>query len=248
VAVKEIGQFDDRGTVHMMPRIYKVETSLACDHRLYAGGQWVNDIRQRCPECGVFTEDTEPPIIEIELSHLGKHGFAEYLWNSHSLPIFRQDLFQLWEKAELTGFDTKPVKITKWYEKPGESLPDNIPVYYRLVTQVKVRLNKPPPQRVCSTCGLVSYSFTKTSQIRSGFRIDPESWDGSDFCGLKHYVFLFCSQRVAELTLKAGYQRHLAFVLTENWGRWGEFNIRKWTPQKYREYVESFLIRRPEDL
>ena len=220
------------------------------DWRLYAGGQWVNDTQERCPVCNVFTETTEPAEIEIALNHLGRRGFVEQLWNSHSLPIFRHDLVDLWQRTGLTGFTVKPVRIVGWYEKPRKPLPQNIPTYYRLVTVSKVRLIEPPPaEGPCPACGFTEYAFPKISgPLPNGIQIDTASWDGSDFFGLAQYNFVFCTRRTAEVTLRAGYNRHVCFVQVEDYGRWKEFNVREWVPKKYREYLESFRIRRVEDL
>lgn len=232
----------------MTLEMYVVNTSLACDHRLYAGGQWVNDTRQRCPECNAFIEDTEPSTIEIELNHLGKHGFVEFLWNSHALPLFRQDLLRLWQRSVITNLHGKPVNIVGWYGKSNKALPEKMPTYQRLITTSTVQLTEPLPQGVCATCGFVSYSFPDIGHIDKGLKIDEDSWDGSEFCRLKGYDFLFCTRHVVEITLKEGYTKHLVFVKAEKWEQWEEFDIRKWTPQKYSEYLETFLIRRLEDL
>ena len=232
-----------------MEQFYEIEYP-AADIRLYAGGQWVNNTRERCPACGAFLEATEPPEIEIQLNHLGRRGFVEYLWNSHTAPIFRADLIALWQEAGLTGFQLKPVRITGWYEHPRKPLPENIPTYYWLTTTSKARLTEPPPvEGPCPVCGSIEYAFPKIStHLPNGLRIDPASWDGADFFGLVGYEFIFCTRRVAEITLKAGYNRHLAFVRVEDYLRWPKFNVREWTPKAHREYVERFLMRRVEDL
>jgi len=198
----------------------------------------------------VFPETSEPSEIEIGLNHLGRRGFAEYLWNSHSLPILRQDLIERWQDASLTGFELKPVRIVEWYQKPRKPLPENIPVYYRLVTKNRVRLIEPPPLgSPCQECGFIQYAFPKLgTYLPNGLRVDTASWDGSDFFGLAHYVFVFCTRRVAEVTLRAGFNRHITFVRLQDWSRWGDFNVRGWTSEAYEQHVESFLIRRVEDL
>jgi hypothetical protein len=190
------------------------------DWRLYAGGQFVNDTSQRCPMCNVFTEDSEPSEIQIALNHLGRRGFVEELWNSHSLPIFRHDLVDLWQRTGLTGFTVKPVRIVGWYEKPRKPLPEDIPIYHRLVTTSKARLSKPPAVSApCPVCSYIEYAFPKIgTHTPNGLRIDPISWDGSDFFGLAQYNFVFCTRRTAEVTLKAGYNRHICFVRVEDYG------------------------------
>lgn len=233
----------------MEQQFYKFD-NYPCDLRLYAGGQFVNDTSQRCLVCGVFTETSEPSEIEIGLNHLGRHGFAEHLWNSHSLPIFRQDLIERWQGAGLTGFELKPVRIVRWYEKPRKPLPENIPTYYRLVTTSKARLIEPPPLGdPCPECGFVQYAFPEVgTHLPNGLCIDPASWDGVDFFGLMHYNYVFCTRRAAATTLEAGYNKHIAFVRVEDYGRWEEYDFRTWTPEAHWQHVQSFLIRRVEDL
>ena len=233
-----------------MEQFFKLDTIHAADWRLYAGGQFVNDTSKRCPVCNVFTEDSKPPEIEIALNHLGRRRFVEELWNSHSLPIFRHDLVDLWRRTGLTGFTVKPVRIVGWYEKPRRPLPQNIPIYYRLVTTSKARLSEPPAvSEPCPVCGYIRYTFPRVgTHLPNGLRVDPISWDGSDFFGLAQYNFVFCTRHTAEVTLRAGYNRHICFVRVEDYGRWKEFNVREWVPKEYREYLESFRIRRVEDL
>lgn len=233
-----------------MEQGYVLDTIQAADLRLFAGGQWKNDTRERCPQCGAFRDDTEPAEIHIALNHLGRRGFAEFLWNSHGLPILRQDLVDQWRDARLSGFELKPVRIVGWNDAPRKPLPAGVPPYWRLVTTSKVRLSEPPPlDGACSSCGFVRYAFPRVgSYLPHGIRVDLQSWDGADFCGLRGYEFVFCTRRAAQVTLAAGYSRHIAFVREGDWSRWEEFDIRRWTPRAYSEYIESFLIRRVEDL
>ena len=233
-----------------MEQFYVLDKTYASDHRLYAGGQMVNDTSQRCHACNVFTETSEPPQIEIALNHLGRQGFAEYLWNSHSLPLFRQDLIERWRGAGLTGFELKPVHIVGWYDRRKKPLPKNIPTYYRLVTTSKVQLIESSPLgNPCPECGFTQYAFPKLgTYLPNGISVDLGGWDGSDFFGPAHYVFVFCTRRAAAITLEAGYNKHIAFVRAEDWSRWGDFNVREWTPKAHEQHVESFLIRRIEDL
>jgi hypothetical protein len=232
----------------MKAEFYVLDTTDAAAYRLYAGGQCVNCTLQRCRPCGVLTETPEPPEIEIALNHLGRQGFTEHLWGFY--PMFRQDLIELWRNTGLTGFETRPVHIVGWHESPRKPLPTKIPTYHRLITTSRVRLTEPKVMKgPCPVCGFIEYKFPKTgTHLRNGLRADPSSWDGSDFFGLLHYDFVFCTRRVAEVTLKARHNRHIAFVRMENWERWDEFDVRKWTPKAYQEHIESFLIRKLEDL
>ncbi len=232
-----------------MEQLYILNNISGSNRSLFAGGQWVNDSTQRCPSCGAFDVRSEPSEIQIALNHVGRQGFVEYLWNSHSLPIFRQDLIDLWQERGLTGFGLKPVRIVGWYDQPRRSLPANIPSYHRVVATSFVRLIEPAPVTSCHACGFVSYGFPKVgTHLSSGLRIDPESWNGTDLSGLMGYVFLFCTRRTAAVTLDAGFSKHISFVRTQDWGTWEQLDVRKWTPEAYRQYREGFLIRRSSDL
>jgi hypothetical protein len=222
--------------------LYVIDTMHAADIRLFAGGEWVNDCRTRCPECGVFTQDSEPPTIEIELRHIGRRGFTEHLWASHGLPIFRQDLVARWTESHLTGVSTKRVCLLRGHPTV---LPTGTPTYFRVVPTSEVHLVTPAPSGCeCSTCGFLEYAFPKLgSHLELGIAVDPRSWDGSDLFGLRQYPFLFCTRRLAEMTLRAGYGQHVAFVRMSDYLRWDEYNVTRWSPQDYRRHVETFLIR-----
>lgn len=210
----------------------------------------MNDTRTKCPNCGAFDELSEPHLIEIALNHLGRRGFVEQLWNSHSLPIFRQDLVDLWRSNALTGFNTKPVSIIGWFDMRKRDLPRSIPIYSRLVTVSKVRLTEPAPRNApCIVCDFVDYAFPKIgTRLPNGIRIDLATWDGADIFGVKGYEFVFFSRRAAELTLEAGFSKNIAFVRLEDWQRWEQFDVKKWTPREYSSHVEKFLVRRTVNL
>ena len=233
-----------------MGSFYVLNTTQAADLRLYAGGQWVNGTRRHCAICGAFTDSSEPLEIQIALDHLGKRGFTEYLWNSHSLPLFREDLCRIWGEAGLTGYVLKPVCITGWSRHPTKAMPSPLPVYYRLLTISRVRLATPPPVgECCPACGFSRYAFPATgTHLESGIEVDIASWDGSDLFGLAGYQFVFCTRRVAEITLRAGYNRHVVFIRERDYERWQDFDYRVWTAADYDKHVEGFLIRRAEDL
>jgi len=229
---------------------YVLDDIHAADTRLYAGGQWTNDVGRHCPRCGVWVPETEPDEIHIALNHFGRDGFAEYLWNSHTLPIFRDDLGRLWQRAGLTGFSIKPVRIVGWHNQPKKPLPADIPIYHRLVLTSTVRLREPPPLNDgCGVCGFIQYAFPKLSvRLQNGMKVDEHTWDGADFFGLRGYEFVFCTRRAAQVTLEAAYNRHIAFVRQEDYTRWEEFRPDTWDHKAYRQYVETFLIRDPAHL
>ncbi len=234
-----------------MSRFYVVAgMSLAADTRLYAGGQAVNVDIAQCEHCGRKYWHV-PDIVEVQLDHLGKRGFVESLWNSALLPIFREDLFELWERHRLTGLGRKPVTIAAWYRESNKPMPPSIPKYHVLTPQSAVRLNRPSLKRAtCPVCGIGDYDFPLLSNhLASGIEIDEASWDGSDFFGLAGYRHLYCSRRAAEVTLASGPYRHFVFISQENFHRWEDFDIRKgWTAKAYEQHVESFLVRDIKDL
>jgi rubredoxin len=225
-------------------QFYVIESqSLASNIRTYAGGQWVNSPGIRCPACKVLKEDMGPEEIQIELNYLGRKGFVEVLWNSHLLPIFRQDVIEMWQLAGFTGFEIKPVRIVGWRGKKGP-LPDAIPQYYRLVVTSRAALLSPPTLYVCPVCGFRKYDFEQ----RIGIQVDTSLWDGSDFLELRYYRIVLCTRRVVEATLQAGYGKHIAFVRAEEWDTWEQFNTREWDPKDWQKMIEGFLIRKVEEL
>lgn len=234
-----------------MPEFYVVAgMSLAADIRLYAGGQAVNVNLVKCEHCG-DSHWHVPDIVEVELDHLGKRGFVESLWNSGLLRIFREDLFELWERRGLSGLDRRPVKIASWSRKPNKPLPPSIPNYYVLTPKNRVRLNRPNlTGPICPVCGIGHYAFPRLgSHLVSGIEVDRTSWDGSDFFGPAGYSFFFCSRRAAELTLASGFNRHIVFIKPEDYHRWEDFDVRKgWTAKAHKQHVESFLIRDAKEL
>jgi hypothetical protein len=234
----------------MKNQFFVCELSYGSNHKMSAGGQYVNDASMRCSACGAFLRSFGSPEINIELNHIGKWGFTEYLWNSHSLPIFRGDLIDLWQKSNFSGFEIRPIHITGWYKKQKRQLPPGIPSYYELIATCKVKLLEPKPlQEPCSKCGFVQYEFPKIgNHLTNGIQIDACSWDGQDFFTMAGYNFLFCTRQVVEVTIKAGYSSRIAFCKAENSGRWEEFNINKWDPKSYRAYIEKFLVRNIENV
>lgn len=232
-----------------MTQFYVLDTIEASDHRYSASGHWVNDERIACPVCNTWIEASEPPEIHIALTHLGRNGFTEYLFAS-MLPIFRQDLISLWQSNGFVGFEIKPVKIVGWYGKPKKPLPENIPTYWRVVVTSRVRMVYPRFIGICPHCGGYKHDFGKPHtvlQLPESMKVDESSWDGSDIFGV-HSSDILCTRRVAETTLRAGYNKRIAFVRLEDYWRWEEFDVQKWEIKAYLKYVESFLIRKPEDL
>lgn len=139
------------------------------------------------------------------------------------------------------------MRIVGWYGRPRKPLPESIPSYYRVLTTSKVRLLEPPPkeEEPCPGCHRVWYAFPlDLTPLPHGIMVDESSWDGADFFGVRGYVFLFCTRRAAEVTLRAGYNRYISFIRLSDYKRWGPLN----SCPNYREYIEQFLIRKVKEL
>lgn len=231
----------------MNTQFYVIETNYASDIRFFAGGQVVNDSFRRCAECNAILPLERTGLIKISLDHKGRSGFTEYLWNS-SLLILREDVVQLWTNNGITGFTVYPVEIIDQKRSPRRMLQENILTYKYVKPVSYVKLIEPPQvSSKCGTCGFIKYGFPKTDiYLPNGIQIDKKSWDGSDIFGLLGYGLLFCSERVLDITLPLLY-KHIAFVRDSKWSTWEPVDVSKWTPASYNGYIESFLIRKPED-
>lgn len=214
--------------------------------QLFAGGQYQGAYKV-CPFCGVSQRSS---LHEIKLDHIGKLGFAVHLWNSHSLPIFRKELIDLWQEKGFSGYYTEAVNIIEGKENRERFKQSDLPEYRLLKPISMVRLLTPVPVKgPCSVCGFVQYDFPETgSQLEYGIDIQPASWDGSDVNGVKFYNLVICTRIVAETTLEAGFGKFISFVRIENWQKWENYDVEKWSPKEYEKYVNSFLIRTREDL
>jgi hypothetical protein len=220
------------------------------NHRLFAGGQYINDIH-RCPSCGTFLDiNGKQKRNEIEIDHLGKLGFSVYLWNSYSLPLFRTDLIEAWQASDITGYITEAVEIIGWHGKHQKPLPSNIPEYRRIMPTSLVELIEPiRTTKSCPACGFVHYGFPEVgTYLPRGIHINMVSWNGSDINKLIGYNYIFCTKKVAQVTLASGFGRYIGFVKVENWGKWEEYDIKKWNPSEYQSYLNSFVIRNIEEL
>jgi hypothetical protein len=196
----------------MSKPFYILDTIHASDIRLFSGGQVVTGYETRCPECySIFPLRVEGRI-SIGLNHLGRQGFVEYLWNSNLLPIFRNDLIKIWLDSGITGFQPKPVDIISWYKNKKRPLPENIPSYNCLVPTTFTELIEPlPVTKKCLRCGFVKYNFPAVgSHLPDGIHLDLSTWSGADIFGLIGYGYIFCSERVLDVTLPMLY-KHIAF-------------------------------------
>lgn len=227
---------------------FVLDTVYASDIRYFAGGQVMFEDEKRCPQCNSILPNMNE-TIKIALNHIGKQGFAEFLWNSHSYPIFRDDLIDEWFSSGLTGFTTKPVEIIGWFEKSKKPLPENIPSYKQIITTSNVELIEPEPiGKKCSRCGFIKYAFPKLgNHLPEGLRIKIDTWNGNDLFGLQGYQYTFCSSRVLEVTLQKKY-KHISFINTANWNKWKSYDARIWTPDTHKAYVDEYLIRNYKDL
>lgn len=95
----------------MEPELYLLNTADGPNRKLFAGGQY-QDTYKICPLYGVSQRgEITSGLHEIKLDHVGKLGFAVKLWNSHSLPIFRKELIDLWQEKGFSGYFSEPVNI-----------------------------------------------------------------------------------------------------------------------------------------
>ena len=225
-------------------QFYVVELVYNRHEATIAGGLWVNAPRYFCLECGAWRpEKGSPHEIEITLERVGRAGFVEVLRNLE-LPLFRQDVIDLWQSAGFTGFDARTVRILGFTKKrKGRSLPKEMPQYYQLVLMSEVTLEAPPLLYRCPICGYKKYDFDRT-----GLRVDISTWDGSSIFGIGYPKIVLCTRDVADATLRAGYGKSIPFVHAEEWGAWERFNVHRWDAKEWKKMLEGYLIRRVEDL
>jgi hypothetical protein len=219
--------------------------------KLYAGGQFCLQNIRRCPACKVVIDyDEEKFQSEIELNYLGKLGFSPILWNSESLTIIRGDIANIWKSSGITGFEFGKVIIIGWFENKSKPLPENIPIYQKIIPSSKIKLIEPPMDGdPCPVCGFQRYKFPKIgTKLNNGIHIDLDSWDGSDINGLDRYNLLFCTEKVVRISIDSGISSFLSFIRADKYLTWQEFNYRKWKPKQYERYIEEFMIRKMEDL
>jgi hypothetical protein len=224
---------------------YVLDTVFASNTRFFAGGQVIEGSEEICPDCKSVLPLQPGRKVRITLDHIGRQGFVEYLWNSHSLPIFRSDVIRFWQDVGLSGFLTRPVEIIAWSTANKRNFPERIPDYYCIIPTSHVRLIEPHPQEEekCDYCGFIKYAFPRVGiYLPNGLHFDLNTLNSNDFFGLIGYKYVFCSERVLEFTLPRKY-KHIAFVPISKWCSWEPFDIKKWTPEDYYEYIESFLIR-----
>lgn len=233
-----------------MTEFYKLDTTFKYYTQSYAGGQITNLQYEVCSTCKTELRISNKEL-EVQLNYVGRAGFTEFLWTSHNLPIFRSDLVALWQEIIPGQFDTKPVRITGWYEKPSRILPTNIPTYLLVMPKSEVRLQIPKPVGdPCSTCGFVLYNFPRSNTpLPDGIEVDPSTTRGMDIVKVIGYNYLLCTRKLAEVTLRKGFNRRIVFVKQQDYLRWEQFNLRKdWTIQNYKKYESQFLIRDERDL
>jgi len=221
------------------------------NYKLIAGGQTISKSIVRCSSCNSIIEENDGSIdISIWLDYLGKLGFSPFLWNSGLYTILRQDVVDVWKKAEITGYETGKVSIYGWYNQKNKSLPPEIPAYYHINPTSRVTLSEPKTlNNPCSICGFQEYDFPKLkNHLQNGLQVDLQSWNSSDINYVDRYKFVICSEKVVRATLEAKLGKYLPFVQMEKYCTWEEFNIQKWKPKDYDKYYEGFLIRKIEDL
>ena len=114
------------------------------------------------------------------------------------------------------------------------------------MTTSKVALKQPSLIYRCSVCGYTQYDFDR----KTGLYVDVSTWDGSSIFGIYGSKRLLCIREVAEVTLRAGFGKSIPFVRAEEYGTWGDYDVRNWGDDLngYRKMREQYIIRRVEDL
>lgn len=111
---------------------------------------------------------------------------------------------------------------------------------------------KEPPKvgELCPKCGFQLYAFPKSAgaKLEHGVVVDMENWDGSDIATMEGYRMKFFSKKAVQVALEAGLGKFSRFVSIEKYLTWEGFDIRKWEPEVYEEYQDSFMIKNIGDL
>lgn len=233
------------------PSFYILDHGNGKNSKYFAGGQYYSRERKKCPRCNAFLELHRDNLqVDIQLNHLGRLGFAPFLWNSHSLTIIREDVLNVWKDSGVTGFELGNVSIKSWYENESKLLPFNIPVYKLVIPINKVKLLEPPVNGdPCPICGYQKYKFPQEGiRLSRGLQIQNENWNGSDVIGIDRYGYILYTEKVVIATLKAGFGDYLPFVKADKFLTWKEYNYQKWKPKEYAQYIEGFLIRNLKDI
>ncbi len=230
-------------------RFYILWSTVVDETHLMASGRVTDWSGHPCPACNRFIEEQHDAYHAV-IDHLGRRGFVDVLHVADIWLVLRQDLVDLWRAHGLTGFSATPVHVTGWSKRTKKPFPTEVPEYYWVQATSFVRLLEPPlAESPCPVCHRAEYAFPKDlAPLPHGTAIDEASWDGSDFFGVFGYSLLICTREVAELTLRAGYNKHLAFMRLEEFATREIYDSARWTHEEYANYYESFYKRRVEDL
>lgn len=187
----------------------------------------------RCETCGRKRHELAEDI-RLSIYSIGRHGFVEALWNDESLPVFREDVIDLWLSRGLTGFYIRPVQIIGWAKKKA-SPPRDMPRYYALFVTGRADFSSGTVIKSCDACGFKWWDEIAWHTMY----VDPLSWDGSDFFSVSNGdVLQLCTSRVARSIFQAGF-RQIAFVRAQERESWLHRSLAE---------KDRFFISRVEDL
>ena len=150
--------------------------------------------------------------IRYRYVELTSTWIADFVWTWTSDCFLPERTLALFQEAELTGFDVRPVTV-RWKVRRAQPDPEdsNPGVAGRVAAQVPVprlwelvvtgRGGVAPPDsgvrlvRSCPACGSKKYSdFTDPERL-----IDERQWDGSDFFKVWPFGYTFVADRVVQL-------------------------------------------------
>jgi|FLYL01.1.fsa_nt_gi hypothetical protein len=125
---------------------------------------------------------------------------GDFLWTWYSDCIITDRVLTLFREAGLTGFDVRPVTVSRIKRRPRNGTTE-LPRLWELVVTGRGG-DADPASGIrliyrCQDCGL-----TKYSSFRNGIIVDQAQWDGSDLFTVNGYPrFILVTPRVAELII-----------------------------------------------
>jgi hypothetical protein len=123
---------------------------------------------------------------------------GDFIWTWQSECLITKRTFGLFQDANLSGFELRPVTVERVKRlRQGSQL--SIPTLFELkVTGRAGHAHRSSGVRVfnrCDACGLVEYSSYK-----KGLIVDEAEWDGSDFVTVIGYpAMIMVTERVKEI-------------------------------------------------
>lgn len=144
---------------------------------------------------------------------------GDFSWTWISECIITEPVLSSFRAAEFTGFDVRPVTVSRTKRVP-KGTQVQIPTLWELV--VTGRGGDAAPESgirlfyQCDACGMKEYS-----SFRNGIIVDDAQWDGSDFFTVNGYPrFILVTERVADI-IAANELTNCALVPSQEL-RWGQ--------------------------